>query len=99
MTIDELRSIFAEFRDDREWKQFHTPKNLAAAISIEAAELQELFLWKTESEVQAQREALRPDVEAELADVFAFVLAFADAYEIDLVKAFKDKMLLNELKY
>jgi len=97
--IDQLQSLFARFRDDRDWKQFHTPKNLAAAISIEVAELQELFLWKTDEEVASEQEVLRPRVEEEIADVFAYVLAFADAYNIDLAEAFQQKMKHNELKY
>jgi dCTP diphosphatase len=99
MSIEELQARFAAFRDARDWAQFHTPKNLAAAIAIEAAELQEIFLWKTDAEIAAQREALRPQVEAEVADIFAYLLGFADAYGIDLTKAFEHKMAVNDGKY
>jgi|AntDeeMinimDraft_5_1070356.scaffolds.fasta_scaffold08085_3 NTP pyrophosphatase (non-canonical NTP hydrolase) len=98
-TIKDLQSSFAEFRDVRDWKQFHTPKDLASAISIEASELQEIFLWKSNEQISSNREELRPEVEAELADIFAFTLAFADIYQIDLEEAFKEKMKANQEKY
>jgi|GEM_PF-1619682 len=75
----------ARFRDDRDWSQFHTPKNLAAAIAIEAAELQERFLWKTDQEITETLAdpAGRAGVVEELADVFMFALLMADRLEID----------------
>lgn len=97
--LENLMSLVVEFRDDRNWKQFHSPKDLALAIGIEAAELQELFLWKSNDEIDSKRNELRKNVEHELSDIFAYVLAFADEYQIDLAKALQEKMKINEDKY
>ena len=95
--VDEAR----RFRDARDWSQFHTPKNLAAAIAIEAAELQERFLWKTDKEI-AQDLKDGPNREAvveEVADVFLFALLLADRLKIDVGQAIADKLAANEQKY
>jgi len=74
------------FRDERDWAQFHTPKNLAAAIAIEAAELQERFLWKTDQEIESDLEPgpKRDAVVEEIADVMMFALLLADRLGIDV---------------
>jgi len=89
------------FRDERDWSQFHTPKNLAAAIAIEAAELQEQFLWKTDKEIDRNLKAgpKREAVVEEIADVLMFALRLADRLEIDVSNAITDKLAANELKY
>jgi len=89
------------FRDARDWSQFHTPKNLATAIAIEAAELQERFLWKTDNEIDRDLEGgpTRNAVIEEVADVFLFTLLLADRLDIDVGKAITDKLAANELKY
>ena len=89
------------FRDERDWSQFHTPKNLAAAIAIEAAELQEQFLWKTDKEIDRNLKAgpKREAVVEEIADVLMFALLLADRLEIDVSNAITDKLAANELKY
>jgi NTP pyrophosphatase (non-canonical NTP hydrolase) len=75
-TLEQLQSRLADFRDERDWAQFHSPSNLAAAIAVEAGELQELFLWSADgSEVVAER---RTDVEHELADVLIQALNLAN---------------------
>ena len=99
MKCTDLQELVAQFRDERDWAQFHKPKNLASAISIEAAELQEIFLWKTDEEIEQQKEELRSEVEQELSDVFAYVLLFADEYKIDLAEALKNKVKINSEKY
>jgi NTP pyrophosphatase (non-canonical NTP hydrolase) len=101
---DSWQSLTAEvrrFRDQREWSQFHTPKNLAAAIAIEAAELQERFLWKTDKEIERDLEAVpkRQAVVEEIADVLMFALLLADRLDIDIGTAITDKLAANELKY
>ena len=99
MSIEELVRSVCEFRDERDWRSFHTPKDLAAAIAIEAAELQELFLWKSgpaEGEVLEQR---RSEVEEELADIAIFLLSFADVAGIDLAEAVQAKLKKNALRY
>jgi NTP pyrophosphatase (non-canonical NTP hydrolase) len=86
---DELR----KFRDERDWAQFHNPKDLAVALSIEASELLELFLWKT-------AEAADPDkIKEELADVFAYAFMLADKYGLDVTQIMQDKLAKNRLKY
>ena len=89
------------FRNARDWSQFHTPKNLAAAIAIEAAELQERFLWKTDKEIDRDLEGgpTRDAVIEEVADVFLFALLLADRLDIDVGKASTDKLATNALKY
>lgn len=102
--IDSWQALMAEarrFRDARDWSQFHTPKNLAAAIAIEAAELQERFLWKTDKEIERDLKdnAKRDAIVEEVADVFLFALLLADRLEIDVGKALTDKLSANERKY
>jgi dCTP diphosphatase len=102
--MDSWQAVIAEvrrFRDERDWSQFHTPKNLAAAIAIEAAELQEQFLWKTDKEIERNLKGgpKREAVVAEIADVLMFALLLADRLDIDVGKAITDKLAGNELKY
>ena len=87
-TIKRIR----KFRDDREWEQFHTPENLAKAISIEAAELLENFLWDNEKYDKKQ-------VEEELADVMVYCIHMADALGVDIREIINSKMDKNEKKY
>lgn len=85
-----------EFRDEREWSQFHDPKNLAAALSIEAAELNEIFLWK-DSKNSHQHAPER--VSEELADVLSYALLIADHYQLNIVDIIESKMATNAQKY
>ncbi len=101
-TIQELKDILRKFRDDRDWKQFHDPKNLAEAISIEAGELQELFLWKDKEKIAKklqEDEEFRKEVGEELVDVVIFCLNFANAADIDISKILKEKVEKNAKKY
>jgi len=97
----DLTAAIRRFRDERDWSQFHTPKNLAAAIAIEAAELQEQFLWKTDKEIERNLKGgpKREAVVEEIADVLMFALLLADRLDIDVAKAIADKLAANELKY
>ena len=102
--LDSWQALMAEarrFRDARDWSQFHTPKNLAAAIAIEAAELQERFLWKSDKEIERDLKdnAKRDAVVEEVADVLLFALLLADRLDIDVGKAIVDKLASNEQKY
>ena len=96
-----LTAAIRRFRDERDWSQFHTPKNLAAAIAIEAAELQEQLLWKTDKEIEKDLKGgpKREAVVEEIADVLMFALLLADRLDIDVAKAITDKLAANELKY
>jgi dCTP diphosphatase len=100
-TVAKLVAAVCRFRDDRDWQQFHTPKNLAAAIAIEAAELQERFLWKTDAEVDRDLAdaAKKAGVADEIADVVMFAMLLSDRIGIDLAEAIAAKLAANERKY
>ncbi|MCR6477470.1 nucleotide pyrophosphohydrolase [Variovorax sp. ZS18.2.2] len=93
--IQDLRD-FAEARD---WEQFHSPKNLASALSVEAAELLEHFQWLTEAQSRSLDPEKRAEVGAEMADVFLYLLQLADKLGIDLIDAAQRKMVVNAQKY
>ncbi len=99
--LDGLIAEIIKFRDERDWKQFHTPKDLAAAIAIESAELQERFLWKSEAEIanDLALPAKRAKVVEELADVLIFTLLLAERLEVDVEKAVREKLKANAVKY
>jgi NTP pyrophosphatase (non-canonical NTP hydrolase) len=100
--IQALKQLLVEFRDERDWKKFHDPKNLAEAISIEAAELLELFLWKDPADVArsiTSDRKFRKSVEQELADVLCFSLSLANVAKIDVARAVKEKIEANRIKY
>jgi len=82
-----------KFRNERDWEQFHNPKDLALAINVEAGELLELFLWKKSEEANLDR------VKEELADVFAYSFMFADKYKFDVKKIVFEKIRANAIKY
>ena len=88
-----------QFRDERDWKQFHDPKNLSEAICVESGELLEKFLWKTCDQAQHLTEAELRGVSDEIADIMIFLLALCDALELDLVDAVERKLEINEKKY
>ncbi len=85
-----------KFRDERDWAQFHDPKNLAAALGIEAAELNEVFLWKT---TEASRDVDLERVREELADVLAYALLLADTFDLDPQEIVLQKIQKNAEKY
>lgn len=98
MDIKELQKLVIEFREKRDWKQFHNPKDISTAIAIEAGELQEKFLRKSQQD-SYEIGKNDPEVAHEAADVFNFLLLFADACGIDLEKAFLTKLEHNNQKY
>lgn len=87
------------FAAEREWEQFHSPKNLAAALSVEAAELLEHFQWLTEEESRSISAEKREAVAEEIADVFLYLLQLADKLCIDPLDAAQKKFLANAVKY
>ena len=91
--VQQLIQKIIEFRDKRNWAQFHNPKDLALGLSIEAAELNELFLWKKPEEADPAR------VREELADILIFVLMLLEKYGLDLEKVVLEKLAANEEKY
>ena len=94
--IQTITDALVMFRDDRQWAQFHDSKNLALAISIEAAELNELFLWK---EGPAAEEVDKDKLKEELADIFSFCFLLADKHKLDVKEIVLDKITLNDQKY
>lgn len=99
MDLPQILQLQRRFVQAREWDQFHTPKNLAMALSVEAAELLEIFQWLTTEEATNLTAERRQKVEHELADVFFFLLRLSDVLEMDLEKAFRAKMKHNARKY
>lgn len=91
--MDQVIQRLRRFRDDRDWKQFHNPKDLAVALSIEAGELLEAFLWKAPEAADTEK------VKEELADVLAYALLLSDAYGFDVQKIVLEKIERNEAKY
>jgi len=91
--IREVTDTLLKFRDDRDWAQFHNPKDLALALNIEAGELLESFLWKSSEQADIEQ------VKEELADVFAFAFLLAEQYGFDVKQIVLDKIEKNALKY
>ena len=100
-TVADLRRLVGDFVDRRDWHRFHTPKNLAMSLAIEAAELMEHFQWLTpeQSRAVAQQPDQLADVADELADVICYALAMANELGIDVSTALRGKMAKNERKY
>jgi dCTP diphosphatase len=94
-----LQQRLAAFAAARDWERFHSPKNLAMALSVEAAELVEEFQWLTETESTQLDPERKERVRLELADVFIYLLRLADRLDVDLTRAAEDKIALNERKY
>jgi NTP pyrophosphatase (non-canonical NTP hydrolase) len=99
MTLEELQQIAIKFRDERDWKQFHSPKELAIQVVLEATELLELMQWKNGAELAAVLKDRKQDMADELADVLHGVVLIADEMGIDLGRSFVEKMKKNERKY
>ena len=98
-SFEELQAMIRKFVDDRDWDQFHNPKDLSISLSLEAAEVLEHFQWKNDAEMAAHAEKHKDDVGEELADVLYWVLLLANKLNINLSEAFKAKMVKNEAKY
>jgi len=99
---DSLRDLavqLSQFAEARDWKQFHSPKNLASALAVEAGELLEHFQWLTEEQSRALPPEKREAVSAELADVLLYLVQLASALGVDPVEAARAKLKLNALKY
>lgn len=91
--IQEIIDVLIEFRNERDWEQYHNPKDLALAISIESAELLELFLWKKAEEANVNK------VREELADILAFSFLLAEKYGLDVKEIVLEKIKTNGEKY
>jgi NTP pyrophosphatase (non-canonical NTP hydrolase) len=91
--LEELRKAIVQFTQERDWDQFHNGKDLALALSIEAAELNEAFLWKDASKVNVKK------IKEELADIFNYAILIADKYDLDIKQIILDKLQKNAEKY
>lgn len=98
-SLNDLRSRLQAFVDERDWQQFHSPKNLAMAMIVEAAELVEHFQWTTEQESGELTAEKKELVSQEIADTFVYLLRIAEVLEIDIIDAANRKLELNAKKY
>ena len=97
--LEALQQAVLKFRDDRDWKQFHNPKDCAISLSLEASEFLELFQWKNAEEIEQMLQSKRVDVEDELADVLYWVLLLAYDLNVNLSDALRAKIEKTEKKY
>jgi NTP pyrophosphatase (non-canonical NTP hydrolase) len=98
-SLKDLTLAVRKFADDRDWKQFHSPKNLSMALIVEAGELVEHFQWLTRQQSLDLDENQRRDVSLEMADVLIYLVRMADRLNIDLITAANEKITLNGEKY
>ena len=99
MSLDPLRTQLRAFTAARDWQQFHSPKNLAMALSVEAAELLEHFQWLTEEQSRKLPPETLAAVSHEVADVLLYLVQLADGLGLDLLQAAQAKLAINEAKY
>ncbi|HEU5121618.1 MAG TPA: nucleotide pyrophosphohydrolase [Candidatus Saccharimonadales bacterium] len=95
----QMQERIVAFTTERDWQQFHTPKDLAISLVLEATEVLEHFQWKNENEMRQHLEERKDDVGEELIDCLYWILLMAKYYDIDIREAFDKKMRLNEAKY
>jgi NTP pyrophosphatase (non-canonical NTP hydrolase) len=98
-TLAQLAALVLRYRKNRDWEQFHTPKDMAIGLALEAAELLELVHWKNGAALKRHLRARREHLADELADILGWLLLMAHDFGIDLAKAFRAKMKKNQAKY
>ena len=98
-SLRRLSAALAEFVEERDWDQFHNPKNLAMALAAEAGELLEHFQWLSEAEADSLEAAQRREVAMEMADILMFLMRLADRLQVDLLGAADEKLDLNRRRY
>jgi len=98
-TLDQIREQLRAFVAERDWDQFHNPKNLAMAMVVEAGELMEHFQWLTAEQAESLSSEARAEVELEIADVLLFLLRLCDRLDVDPLQAAQRKLVLNARKY
>ena len=96
MDLNKLKRNLAEFSAERDWDQFHSPKNLVMALTGEVGELNELFQWLTEEQ---SKNLQNEEIKNEIADIFIYIIRLADKLDIDIEEAVKKKMEINKNKY
>lgn len=97
--IKKIIQDIIKFRDERDWKQFHDPKNMAISIILEASELLEHFQWKTKTEVEKYILENKEDIEDEIADIAIYLFELADNLKVDIIPAMQRKLHKNSQKY
>ena len=97
--IKEITKKIIKFRDERDWMQFHDPKNMAVSIMLEASELLEHFQWKTTEEVEKYITKNKGEIKDEIADIALYLFELADNLGISLMSAMEEKLKKNEMKY
>jgi len=97
--IKDLTEKIKKFRDERDWKQFHNPKDVALSLVLEATEVLEHFQWKDEEEIREYIKTNKNEIGEELADVLCWVLLMSHDLEIDIKKALEEKLMKNEKRY
>ncbi len=98
-SIEKITEKIKKFRDERDWMQFHDPKNMAVSIILEASELLEHFQWKTTEEVERYAKQNRAEIKDEIADIALYLFELADNLHISLIDAMEDKLKKNEMRY
>jgi NTP pyrophosphatase (non-canonical NTP hydrolase) len=98
-SLDDLRERLRRFAAERDWEQFHTPKNLAMSVAIEAAEIMEHFQWLTAAQSADLDAAARHEAALEIADVLLYLVRLADVLDVDMVAAAREKIELNARRY
>jgi NTP pyrophosphatase (non-canonical NTP hydrolase) len=99
MNLTQLRDALRKFADERDWDQYHSPKNLASALAVEAAELLERFQWLTEDQSRKLPPEELQKVREEMADVLNYLVRLADKLDVNLLEAARDKIEINAKKY
>ena len=98
-TLEALREDLRQFARDRDWEQFHAPKNLAMGLCVEASEVMEHFQWLSEAQSANLSDDEQSAVRLELADVFIYLVRLADTLNVDLIEAARDKLEINRQRY
>jgi NTP pyrophosphatase (non-canonical NTP hydrolase) len=98
-TLEKLEQKITDFRDKRNWRQFHTPKNLAMALSVECAELVEIFQWMTPEQSARPDEPTSAHIRQEIGDIMIYLSLISSSFDIDPLEAALEKMELNESRY
>ena len=97
--LNAVRDVVRTFVSERDWEQFHTPKNLATALCVEAAELLEPFQWLKSGNIEEISNEKQTEIRHEMADVFVYLIMLADKMNVDLIDAANEKIALNSRKY
>ena len=99
MDIFDIQNQLKEFASERDWEQFHTPKNLAMALSVESSELVEIFQWLNPEESQLPNKQQLELINSEVADIAMYLLRFCDLLDVNLERAIEEKLVKNAQKY